>query len=177
MRVGPLLLTLFSVLAATPAMAADPAQLSCPRDQLSEAQLAALNTAAEAMVEFSDPRIAVLTAAIGDCARRHSWSATETEMARRYHLSHAYRMGVRPALIAGGLDLAELERAILADEEFLTRLRTATSGSVLESLVERHADLIMRTLGNRGGTLGERLGGYLGAIAMEEASRRNFIAD
>ena len=164
-------------LSASPAPAADVVQLSCPRDRLSEAQRAGLGSAALAMAQMSDPRIQALTEALAACARSHAWSANAAEMARRYHLARAHEVAVRPVLMAAGLQLAEVERVILADNVLIARFQGGSDTIVMTDLIDRHRDLIMRTFGDRGTSLAEKFGSFLGAIALAEASRRGFIAD
>lgn len=161
---------------ASPAAAADAVQLSCPRDALSEAQRAGLAEAARNMVPMSDPRIVALTNALAECARRHGWSGDAAELARRYHLSAALIDGVRPRLIAGGVELAELEQAIVADDVLIASIQSAADGGAVASVIDRHSDLVLRAIGHRMETLGEAFGAFLGAFSIREAARRSFIA-
>ena len=158
----------------TPAAAADQAQLSCPRDRLSTDQRSGLEAAAQVLAPFSDPRIVALTETLAACGRAHGWSAAAAESARRYHLSNALLGAMRPRLVAAGIDLNVLERALLADAQLIESSRQGVSDELARDMVTRHLALVARMAGDRMDQVADAVGKYMGAVVLAEASRRNF---
>ena len=161
----------------SPAAAADQAQLSCPRDRLSTEQRSGLEAAAQVLAPFSDPRIVALIETLAACQREHGWSAAAAESARRYHLSNALRGAMRAPLVAAGIDLNVLERALLADEQLIEASRQGMSDELARGMVTRYVPLVSRMAGARMDQVAEAVGKYMGAVVMGEASRRNFGAE
>lgn len=175
-RFAALALACGLVASASPAPAADVAQIDCPAAALNDGHWAALAEAGQAAAGDDDPRLAPLIEAVRACARRHGWSDAAAHWATRYHYGSAGQAVRRRLLVAAGVDLTELERVTRTDTEMLASVGTGADQEAMEGFFSRHLPVIMRTLRNREHAAGN-LGSFAGFTAVVEASRRNFIAN
>lgn len=165
-------------MAASPALAVDPAQLDCPLAALSDAQREAAAEAMIALAGVNDARLTPLRAAAETCARQLGWSARATDYADAYHASRLAREGLRQRLTAAGVDIAPLERVILADRELLAALGpNGIDEGTMNAFVERNTDLVLRTMGDHPPQVQSWIGNFSGFVVSAEVMRRNFTAE
>lgn len=163
---------------ASPAAAADAAELACPAAALSEEQRSAMETMS------NDPtrRKAAVTAggrAVADCARRFGWSERERTAASHYLPASLARERFRRVLTAAGLDAARIERDVVADRALIDAAATRRPNppeltAHLMRLAEAEAAWLER---NGSPENAQALGGFVSATALAEGARINFTRD
>ncbi|MCW3848823.1 hypothetical protein OF829_16415 [Sphingomonas sp. LB-2] len=104
-------------LAATPALAADPATLSCLNEQLPAAARDAFAVSARTLVSETPQSVssetrAALDQAVQACAKRHKWSGAEAESARFILMSELALPELRKAAKAAGIDPDAIAAAV-----------------------------------------------------------------
>jgi hypothetical protein len=105
-----------SLLAAS-ALFADAAQLDCPLTIISPAERATVEQAVAERRPGTDPRLQVVYRSVLVCAQRHGWSRHAVGVASGYIFTAIAVDTARRALATRGIDVAELERMLLADAE------------------------------------------------------------
>jgi hypothetical protein len=87
---------------------------------------------------------------------------------------------VRRQFAQDGIDLAELERVLLADTELTASYRSAASlEAAVQAFTRRNVAMVLRLLGPHGADSAyvERAGYFIAARAIVEASRIRFAGD
>ena len=163
-----------------PAGAADLAQLDCPVSRLSEQERAAFVEAAGVQAPRCDPRFLGFLRMGEECARSHGWSQSAADHALLYNLAVNGQAGVRRRLEGMGIDVASVERALLAD----TALIAATgSGRFPEEQIiafNRRLQPFVEETSARlpaGTDFATPLGTFIVLRAIMESSRTQFAAD
>ena len=163
--------------AAAPGQTAMPAGLDCVRNRLSPDQRRAVAELAMEQGSRDDPRAQPLLQAAEACAQELSWSTGKTNMASMFSMSAAGAAGLQELLRGRGVNVDELDRAILADQELIIaagdpqQLPTAA-----QQFVVRNAALLTRIAGEEGldDELGTRIGNYIAFRALVEGLARRF---
>jgi len=169
-----------AIAAAARAHAADGAQIDCPLTAMSEAQRFALGEHASHLGSRQDPVAAPLESALARCADELHWDADRRDTARLHGLASLMQAAIRRQFARDGIDLAELDRALLADTELTASYRSsASSDAALQGFARRSEAMIVRLLGPHGAdnTYVERAGYFIAATAMMERSRIRFAGD
>jgi hypothetical protein len=163
-------------LLAAPAAAADPANLGCPAASLSEAQRTAITRSVLTGGLDVTERDAVV-AAVDRCGEQFGWPVSARELAFRHSLSLIPLGEVRARLAAAEVNVAELERRVLADAALIEASRSdrfpeaellAFLGRMEPALRARIDDPATPE------SLRSDIGALVILVAMAEASRRNF---
>ena len=107
-------------LGTVPALAADIGQLGCPMERLTEPQRTVFVQGVRERAPLTDPRLDHFRRALDDCARNFGWSSVLSELARLYNLGATGQAEARRDLAEVGIDVAPIERALLADTELVS---------------------------------------------------------
>lgn len=157
--------------------AALPAGLDCVRNRLTPDQRR--DAAAVAMEQGSrdDPRMQPLVDATDSCAGELSWSPEKKRLAGMFSISAAGAAGLREFLRGRGVNIDELDQAIVADQELMAAAGDPQQLTpAAQQFVVRHAELLTRIAGPQGldQELGTRIGNYIAFRALAEGLARSF---
>lgn len=162
---------------AAPATAADVGQLTCPVDALSEAERTHLVEAVRRQTERQDPIRSVFYRSAMDCRARHGWTLAAAELAIVYHIADIGQGIARTGLEERGVDVAAIERALLADAAAVASAREDDRGEGLVTFFEGLDPELRRSVERLGGQGAELIGQYLLFRAAMETSRADFAAN
>jgi hypothetical protein len=160
--------------------AAEPAAgdgtVACGADRLSPQEGDALGQLAAEQGSREDPRAQPLIRAVDACAGQFSWSPQKRNFALMYGLAKAGEAALRADFSGRGIDVAELDRAIVADRELMDAANSGQlSGAVGQAFALRHGALIGRLLGGQGDqALAVRIGNYIAFHALAETLPARF---
>jgi hypothetical protein len=164
---------------AAPAIAGDEAELACPIAGLGAAERTALTTIGE---DRSARRAAqaVVARRVAACAARFGWNDRERSAAAHYVAPYLTRERFRAALAEEGLDLARIERDVLADAPLMAAAVAPQSSPPaldehLRRLVATEQAWVARNEGAREKL--QALGGLVSATALAEGARRRFTRE
>ncbi len=163
--------------AAAPGQTAMPAGLDCVRNRMSPDQRRDLAAVAMEQGSRDDPRAQPLLEAMDACAGELSWSSEKKDLAGMFSLSAAGAAGLREFLRGRGIDLDELDRAILSDQQLMAAAGNPQQlPSAAQQFVLRNAALLTRIAGAQelDGELGTRIGNYIAFRALAEGLARSF---
>jgi hypothetical protein len=169
-----------AIAAAPRAHAADVAQIDCPLTAMSEAQRLALGEHASHLGSRQDPVVVPFESAVTRCADELHWDSGRRDAARLHGLASLMQAAVRRQFAQDGIDLAELERVLLADTELTASYRSAGSlEAAVQAFTRRNVAMVLRLLGPHGADSAyvERAGYFIAARAIVEASRIRFAGD
>jgi hypothetical protein len=161
------------------AWAADPAQLDCILDGVSQSERTAL---AAVLIERRRDRdvLAPFAQAAARCRQAHDWSDDDTRNAIVFAVSAAGLSEIRRRLAARGIATTELEAAVLSDGRFMEEIgRGVETGVVTTGFAERNDALIGRLIGSMPSDrevapLIEAFAAFRGTV---EIGRRRFTAN
>ncbi|HEY0012445.1 MAG TPA: hypothetical protein VGB79_06280 [Allosphingosinicella sp.] len=164
---------------ASPAFAGDEAELACPLAALGEAERDALATISVDRTA-RNAALAVVARRVRACGDRFRWSAEERSAAHHYVAPYLARERFRAALAGEGLDLARIERGVLADAPLMAAA-AARRGSPpeldehLRRVIAAEQAWVARNEGAREKL--RALGGLISATALAEAARLRFTRE
>jgi hypothetical protein len=159
--------------APSPAAAADPAQIECPVEMLDAAGRERLADLVARQAE-DDAAFAPFYGSIARCMIRHNWSEGEAEQSLRYNLALFGQRAARRNLEGMGVDVAAIERLLLADPRTIEAARSEDPGDGMAAFVERLEPALLQRLEAMGGDGAEQLGAFLLFRAAMETSRADF---
>lgn len=155
-----------------------PPGLDCVKNRLSVEERRAAAQVAMEQGSRDDPRAQPLMRAVDACTAELSWSPQKRRLAGMFSLSAAGVAGVRELLGSRGINVEELDQAIVTDTELMAaaeagQLGTGTAG---QEFALRHVELIQRMTAGREADqeLGQRIGNYIAFRALAEATARQF---
>jgi hypothetical protein len=169
-----------NAVAAQAPTAAEPAAaggaIACGMDRLSPQERDALGQLAAEQGSREDPRAQPLIRAVDACAAQFSWSAQRRNLALMYGLAKAGEAALRADFSGRGIDVAELDRAIVEDRELMDSANSGQlSGAVGQAFASRHAALVERLLGGQEDqALAVRIGNYIAFHALAETLPARF---
>ena len=173
---GPLLFAALAVLAA-PAAAADGAQLACPIEALGAGERENLADHVRRQAGPDEPAMQAFFRGVDGCVTRHGWSTGAAQQAIVYNLAAIGQREARVALERQGLDMATIERALLADRATVEAARGEGGPDAITAFYEGlDAGLRQRIESADDGRSAELLGTYLMYRAVMETSRADFAA-
>jgi hypothetical protein len=160
--------------AAQPPAAGGP--LLCAPDRLSPEERSALGQLAVEQGSRDDPRAQPLIRAIDACAAQFSWSTEKRNFALMHALAKAGEAALRAEFNGRGIDVTELDRAIVEDRELMDAANSGQlSGTTGQAFAMRHAALIGRLLeGQEDRALAVRIGNYIAFHALAETIPARF---
>lgn len=174
---GGLLLGAAAALGAAPAAAADVAHISCPVDSLDAAERERLVDHVRRQAPATDPAMQRFYQTVSDCGRRHGWSDEAARDAIVHNLAEIGQRQARRTLEQRGVDVAAIERALLADAAVVASARSEEPGDVMTAFFARlDARLRAPIEGDESGDAAELLGAYLLYRSAVETSRADFRA-
>ena len=171
----PLLAALAFV--ATPVVAADGAQLGCPVEALSAGERENLADHVRRQGGPDEPAMQAFFRGVDGCVSRHGWPPGAAQHAVLYNLAAIGQREARVALERQGLDVATIERALLADRTTIEAARGESGPDAITAFYEGlDAALRQRIESADEGRSAELLGTYLMYRAVMETSRADFAA-
>lgn len=148
-----------------------PPGLDCVRNRLTPEQRRDVAQAAMEQASREDPRAQALLQAVAACGDESSWSPQKRQFATAFSMSAAGASGLREFLGGRGVNLEELDRLILSDQELMAAAESGELGSAGQAFAARHAQALEQIAG--GGQidqeLGTRIGNYIAFRAAAEA--------
>ena len=172
-----LLLAVGLALVVTPTAAADSAQLACPVETLNSREREDLADHVRRQAGPDEPAMQAFFRGVRGCVSRHGWSPAAAEQAVIYHLAAIGQREARVALERQGLDMAPIERALLADRATVEASRGEGGPDAIAAFYDGlDAPLRQRIESVDEGRLAELLGTYLMFRAAMETSRSDFAA-
>ncbi|HEX8642730.1 MAG TPA: hypothetical protein VF702_02320 [Allosphingosinicella sp.] len=157
--------------AATPAAAADPGQINCPVRNLGPGELARVT---DIVRRQGDEPMPDFYASIDACRQRLGWSEAEAEQALMFNLAEIGQREARRDLEGRGVDVAAIERALLADSAVIESARGRDAGDRLTEFFGRLDPAVRSSVERHGGDGAELVGTFLIFRAVMETSRRDF---
>ncbi len=154
-----------------------PPGLDCVKNRLSVEERRAAAQVAMEQGTRDDPRAQPLVRAVDACTAELSWSPQKRRLAGMFSLSAAGVAGVRELLGSRGVNVEELDQAILSDSELMAAAEAGQLGGTAgQEFALRHVDLIQRLTAGREDDqeLGTRIGNYIAFRAIAEATARQF---
>ncbi|MEA3016854.1 MAG: hypothetical protein QOI38_1576 [Sphingomonadales bacterium] len=162
---------------AAPAAAADPDQIGCPADTLSGADRERLVEHVRHQGQPTEPAMQVFYRSVDGCVARHGWSAGAARQAIVYNLAFIGQRETRATLQQRGVDVAEIERRLLADAGTIAASRTDSAPEALLAFYNRLDPAMRERLeADARGDTAELLGSFLMFRAAVETSRADFAA-
>lgn len=162
---------------ATPAPAADPGQIGCPIEALDAADRERLVEHVRRQAEPTEPAMQVFYGGVGTCASRHGWSSEAARQSIMYNLAFIGQRDARAVLEGRGIDVAAIERRLLADRETIAASRSKSAPEAMVAFYGRLDPATRRQLeADRHEDTAELLGMYLQYRAAVETSRADFAA-
>jgi hypothetical protein len=162
---------------AMPASAADPAQITCPVDALSDKEREQLADHVRRQSSAEEPVIEAFHASVTACLARHGWSQQAARLAVVHNLATIGQREARLGLERLGVDVAPIERLLLADRAAVDSARSEASSDALTAFYEGLDPAMRRSIESRGGNGAELLGTFLLFRAAMETSRADFAAE
>ena len=159
---------------------ADAAQLGCPLDRLTGEQRSALNRSIVEQGPQDDPPRVALRRSAAACAARYNWSSEARRNATNYNFITATIDDTSRFLVARGVDIAQIERLLIADRGVMDAAPASPAQSqALDDWARRNLPFLVGLPGT--GQTGEEnfvvLGSYMAARAMVDSARAGFIAN
>jgi hypothetical protein len=159
---------------------ADAAQLDCPLDRLTGEERTALHRSIVEQGPQDDPPRVALRRSAAACGARYRWSNEALRNAANYNFIVATIDDTSGFLVARGVDVAQIERLLIADRTVMDAVPASPAQSqALDDWARRNLPLLVRLLGT--GQAGEQnftvLGSYMAARAMIDNVRAGFIAN
>lgn len=161
------------VAAPSAAAAADPAQIECPVETLDTAGRERLSDLV-ARQERDETAYLPFYGSVMRCMVRHGWSEAEAEASLRYTLALLGQRTARRSLEAMGVDVAALERLLLADRSTVEAARSENAGDRMTAFIEGLEPALLQRLEATGGDGAEQLGHFLLFRSAMETSRADF---
>jgi hypothetical protein len=151
-------------------------ELACAPDRLSPEEREALGQLAAEQGSREDSRAQPLLRAVDACAAQFSWSPQKRNLALMHALARAGEAALRAEFGSRGIDLTELDRAIVGDRELMEAASSGQlGGTVGQAFALRHAALIGRLLGGmEDQALAIRIGNYIAFHALAETIPARF---
>jgi hypothetical protein len=176
--VTPLLGAALIAMLPAPAAAADVAQLGCPIEALSAGDRANLADHVRRQAQASEPAMQAFYGTVETCRSRHRWSMDAAREAVVYNLASIGAGEARRALEQRGIDMATIERALLADRAVIASARTDQGPDVIAAFYERLDPALRQRIesGPDAGGSAELLGTYILFRSAVETSRAEFAA-
>ena len=168
-----------ALVAGAPASAGDVAELACPAAGMTRSDRRVLDAAARE-TDYNAPRpAAVVERLVAACASRFQWTAEERRDAAQYLRASTGQALFRRRLEGRGLDLAMLEREVIADRALIrAAVDMRQNPPELDAFIDRMAPVVgpwlLRHSGER--RLTGALGGLFATTAIVEGSRIRFSA-
>lgn len=164
------------VLAGSPAAAGDLAEIACPLENLGEEDRIVIGSLYMDKAQ-REPAIRAGAREVADCATRLEWSRAERAAASLYVSAFLSQVQFRQSLTDSGLDLARLERDVIADAALIgAAVASDRAPPELSAFMERfavterawvrrkrHVPMVMHNVG-----------GFVAATAVTEAARIRF---
>jgi hypothetical protein len=139
-----------------------PAGLDCPWNALSLEERRGAQALAAEMGSREDPRARPLVRAVGSCAAQYSWSPAKYRIAGIFTLASAGLSALEEELTRQGIDLAELNQVIGADQPLLAAARSDQMDTAGPSFARRHSEMLTRmTEGRDTVRVATRIGNYI----------------
>lgn len=175
--VTPLLAAALVALPA-PAAAADVAQLDCPIEAMTGAERESLADHVRRQANAEEAAMQAFYRSLDGCRSRHRWSMAATREAIVYHLAAIGHRQARRTLEERGIDMAAVERALLADRAVIAAARTEQGPDAIAAFYDRLDPALRRSVesGPDADGSAELLGTYLVFRAAVETSRAQFAA-
>jgi len=155
-----------------------PPGLDCVRNRLSVEERRAAAQVAMEQGSRDDPRAQPLVRAVDACTAELSWSPQKRRLAGMFSLSAAGVAGVREMLGSQGVNVDELDQAIISDAELMAAAEAGQlgAGTAGQEFALRHVELIQRMTAGREDDqeLGTRIGNYIAFRALAEVTARQF---
>jgi len=171
-----LFLAPLSALAATPALAADPAHLDCPLAALNAGQRAAVTETFVRLGGNGEAGSEALRASVRDCAARHGWSDAAANSAVGYHGAALAAALLGERLSAAGVDVAALERLLISDTALLAAFgEGGLANGAMADFVARNEAFIAGMLASLPEARQTETGNFAGFIVSREGLRRMFV--
>jgi hypothetical protein len=166
-----------SLLVAVPVSAADPANLGCPSAALSDPDRTAIRRAVLSGDGLGAAERRAMTAAVDRCGERFGWDTSARSSAFAHSLSLISSAADRTRLVSAEVDVAELERRVLADAALIQASRSDRFPEAeLLAFIDRMEPGLRARINDP--ATSESLRGDVGAlvilVALIEASRLNF---
>jgi hypothetical protein len=172
-------LVLFAAAAAVaaPAAAADLDQITCPADTLSGADRERLVEHVRHQGQPTEPVMQLFYRSVEGCVARHGWSPDAAREAIVYNLASIGQRETRATLEERGVDVAEIERRLLADAATVAASRTESAAEALLAFYNRLDPAMRQRLeAEERGDTAELLGSFLMFRSAVETSRADFAA-
>jgi hypothetical protein len=155
-----------------------PPGLDCVKNRLSVEERRAAAQVAMEQGSRDDPRAQPLMQAVDACTAELNWSPQKRRLAGMFSLSAAGVAGVRELLAGRGINVDELDQAIITDTELMAAAEAGQlgGGTAGQQFALRHLELIQRlTAGHEDDQeLGTRIGNYIAFRALAEATARQY---
>lgn len=169
----------FAGYAFYPAAGAPAEQINCPIEGLTDAEFNALVEHTVALGSQDAPIHQRFVESVSNCALELGWSNDEIEMAAQFTLGLFGTVGARQQLTDQGIDVEQIEFAILSDEIFLRAVRSgAVSDADIDAMVERQSPMLESLLSGREKEQGlvEMVGQYMMMRTLQEIARERFMS-
>jgi hypothetical protein len=152
----------FGEVAGPPDQSGPPAGLDCPWNALSPEERRGAQALAGELGSREDPRAQALIRAVDSCAAQYSWSAAKYRIAGIFTLASAGLSALEEELTGQGIDLAELNQVIEADQPILAAARSEQMDTAGPSFAQRHSAMLARMVAGRDSVrVGTRIGNYI----------------
>jgi hypothetical protein len=160
--------------------AADVTQLNCALSSLTPELRAGLQSVMANSPSPTAPAMVELRNIINQCASAFVWSTSETEAVTRYTIASVGQTDMRRQLAGDGIDVGEIEQAMLTDNQLVAAMRSPQFTYVpVNEFATRRLELIERALGTHAGDpeYGRRIGTFMIFRAVMEAERFRFAGN
>jgi len=160
---------------AAPAAAADPDQIGCPVEALAAPDRERLAEHVRRQGQPTEPAMQVFYRSVDGCVSRHGWSAGAARQSIIYNLAFIGQRQTRALLEERGVEVAEIERLLLADAETIAASRTESAPEAMLAFYNGLDPAMRRRLeAEERGDTAELLGSFLMFRAALETSRADF---